>query len=99
MKHGESDSVDLELVEKGREDLQKITSSYRRQDIYNMDETALFYKLQPCHTLATSSINGQKVSKERITVALCMNADGSDKLKPIIINKLKFVPIIWILKN
>jgi len=54
-----------------------------------MDETALFYKLQPCHTLATSSINGQKVTKERITVALCMNADGSDKLKPIIINKSK----------
>ncbi len=89
IKHGESDSVDLEVVSNGREHLQKITSAYRRQDIYNMDETALFYKLQPCQTLATSSVNGQKLSKDRITIALCMNADGSDKLKPIIINKSK----------
>ena len=34
-------------------------------------------------------MTGTKQSKERMTIALCVNADGSEKLKPIIINKNK----------
>ena len=54
-----------------------------------MDETALFYKLLPCHTLSDKPVSGKKLSKERLTVAFCMNATGNDKLPPLVINKSK----------
>ena len=86
---GESGNVDVNLIKDSREALKKLTDGYEAKDIYNFDETALFYKLTPDTTLATNGINGIKQSKERLTVALCVNADGSDKLKPIVINKSK----------
>ena len=52
-----------------------------------MDETGLFYRLQPDKTLATKPVKGTKKSKDRITTGLCVNADGSEKLKPIVIAK------------
>ena len=64
-KHGECGSVDPSVVKAGRERLKEVTSKYERKNIYNMDETALFYKLLPCTTLADKSISGKKVSKDR----------------------------------
>ncbi|ELU11777.1 hypothetical protein CAPTEDRAFT_60213, partial [Capitella teleta] len=58
-------------------------------DVFNMDETALFFKLEPDSTLATAPVKGKKKSKERITVALCANATGSEKLKPLVIGRAK----------
>ena len=89
IKHGESASVSQEVVENGRKKMQEITSHYALSDIYNMDETGLFYRLKPGKTLADKPVSGTKNSKDRLTVGLCMNADGTDKLKPIIINKSK----------
>jgi hypothetical protein len=37
--------------------------------------------------LASRRIAGRKLNKERLTVALCANADGSHKLDPFIIGK------------
>ncbi|XP_046663035.1 jerky protein homolog-like [Homalodisca vitripennis] len=55
-----------------------------------MDETGLNFKLLPRKTLATAkekSAPGFKVSKERITVALCSNASGTHKLPLFVIGK------------
>ncbi|CAB5382754.1 unnamed protein product [Rhizophagus irregularis] len=52
-----------------------------------MDETGLFYRLEPDRTLATKRLSGRKKSKERLSIALCSNADGSHKLPPLIIGK------------
>ena len=38
-------------------------------------------------TLATKCISGRKKNKERLSIALCANADGSHKLNPLIIGK------------
>jgi DDE superfamily endonuclease len=54
-----------------------------------MDETGLFWKLQPDRSLATKQTSGGKKSKDRITVALCTNGDGSEKLHPWIIGRSK----------
>ncbi|RWR98655.1 hypothetical protein B4U79_10377, partial [Dinothrombium tinctorium] len=40
-------------------------------------------------TLATKRISGRKKNKERLTTALCCNADGSFKLPPLVIGKFK----------
>jgi hypothetical protein len=45
--------------------------------LYSADETAL--KGESCH--------GGKNSKERLTVLLSVNSDGSDKQVPIVIGK------------
>jgi hypothetical protein len=59
------------------------------RSIFNLDETALFYKLEPNKTLSIKGEQaiGKKQSKERLTVALCFNASGTEKLKPFVIIK------------
>ena len=58
------------------------------KDIFNVDETGLFYRMDANKSLTTSSdTKGKKQKKDRITVALCCNADGSEKIKPFIIGK------------
>lgn len=52
-----------------------------------MDETGLFYRMQPDRVLATKQLEGKKKDKERMTVALCTNGDGSDMLPPLVIGK------------
>ena len=85
--HREADSADPVLVIKGRLQLQEDLATYDSQDIYNMDETGLFYSLLPNSTLATGLVSGKKKQIERITVALCANATGTDKLIPLVIGK------------
>lgn len=43
-RHGESGEVDMVLVESERPNLKKILDTYELKDIYNMDETGLFYQ-------------------------------------------------------
>ena len=54
-----------------------------------MDETGFFYRLEPDATLAIGPVKGKKKNKERITVGLCSNATGADKLKPLLIARAK----------
>jgi hypothetical protein len=52
-----------------------------------MDETGLFYRMQADNLLATKQLEGHKQNKERITITICCNADGFDKLPLWIIGK------------
>jgi hypothetical protein len=52
-----------------------------------MDETGLNWKRTPDRTLATQSHSRTKKSKDRITIALTSNADGSEKFLAWIIGK------------
>ena len=85
--HGESASADMGVVTSSREQLKEDLSHYDPNDIYNVDETGLFYKLKPTSTLASGPVKGEKRSKERITVALCCNATGTDKIRPFVIGR------------
>lgn len=78
--HGEAASVSSEAVEKGRLELQQITSAYSKRDTFNIDETAFFYCMLPTTSISKSTIAGRKKVKKRLTVALASNADGSYKL-------------------
>lgn len=61
-----------------------IIAAFKPSDIYNADETGLFYKAKPDKTLHFS---GGKMSKDRLTIMFACNADGSDKRKPLVIGK------------
>jgi hypothetical protein len=49
----------------------------------------LFFNVLPDRTLAykVETCHGGKHSKDRLTVLLCVNSDGSDKQVPIVIGK------------
>jgi hypothetical protein len=84
---GECKSVDSSAVEEWRkEQLLKIFEGYEPKNIYNADETRLFFRLPPNKTLSLRGdpCNGRKNSKERIMVLLACNADGTDKLPPLV---------------
>ena len=66
--HGESASANTNDVDEGRQNLRRLLAEYDLKDIFNMDETGLFFRLQPDATLATAPVKGKKKSKERITV-------------------------------
>src|SRR6266516_5743718 len=82
---GEESSDDLNAITEALPLLKDKCTRYPPERIYNMDETGLFYRLEPDRTLATRRLSGRKKNKERLSVALCANADGSHKLNPLII--------------
>lgn len=62
------------------------------RQIYNADETGLYWKCLPSRTLAMKKeiqAPGRKASKERVTVLMCSNATGEHKLKLLVIGKSK----------
>lgn len=68
-----------------------LLSQFDPEDIYNADESSLFFKLLPGRTYAFrgEQVIGGRSSKDRVTLMLCSNMDGSDKLRPVIIGKVK----------
>lgn len=86
---GESAAVDDTLCDDWKEKLTDLTREYHPDDVYNADESGLFYKCLPDKTLTFrgDTCNGGKNSKERLTVLLCTNSTGTHKLKPLIIGK------------
>ena len=87
---GESSSVDQNSTTNW---LTSVWPNLRRQfsddQIFNADETGLFYKLMPDKTLKFKGENcsGCKLSKDRITVMVAANMSGTEKKKLLIIGK------------
>jgi hypothetical protein len=59
--------------------------------IHNADEAHLFFSLQPSKTLTflEEFCHGGMKSEHRVAVLLACNADGSDKLPPLVIGKYR----------
>lgn len=58
--------------------------------LYNADETGLFFRMLPDRTYVSAcekTAPGRKIQKQRVTVLLCANADGSHKNTPLVIGK------------
>lgn len=60
--------------------------------LYNADESGLFWKILPTKTYVSSqekSAPGTKTEKQRITFLCCANATGSHQLKLLVVGKSK----------
>nr|XP_020041453.1 tigger transposable element-derived protein 7 [Castor canadensis] len=84
----------LENVEPFRQKLSMIIKEEKLNlaQLYSGDETDLFWKSMPENTQASRKdicMPGRKINKERLSALLCANADGTHKLKSIIIGKSK----------
>lgn len=80
--------MDIDATDVWIEDLSLLLEVYEQSDIYNADETGLF-NLLPDRTLTLKgeSCHVGKRSKDRLTVLLCTNSDGSLKQMPLVIVK------------
>lgn len=85
--HGEGASAPLEDLDIMRENLRQKLKDYNPEDIFNCDETGLYWKMKPCRTISNGPVSGTKQSKERVTVLLTCNAVGNEKLPPLFIHK------------
>lgn len=91
---GEKLSTAPELIEPFVKELKEYISAngLLKSQIYNADESALFWKMLPNKTLAMGmerAIDGRKVLKQRITFMPCSNATGEHKMKLLAIGKSK----------
>lgn len=61
--HGEANSAPLEVLPQQRKFFQELLSNYELENIYNADETGLFYRMTSQQTLATGPVKGKKKVK------------------------------------
>lgn len=79
-----------ELVERSLPDLQQLTAMYQPRDVYNFDEFGLFYDLPPDRSAADAAAAATTGAKRRrLAIAVCVNADGSDKLEPLFVGRVR----------
>ena len=94
--HGEGAEVNKNdpVLLSALNDLYDIIKKYPPDCIYNMDETGLFFRHLPKYTLLmpyenVTAVRGKKKSKEKVTLVVCANADGSNKMPCCMIGKSK----------
>jgi hypothetical protein len=104
---GVSKDVDESVVSEYKPKLLELISSFEPKNIYNADETGLFFRILPTKSLAVKGgkCTGGKMYKERLTVLLCGNMVGEME-KPLVIGKaakprcfknlkINNLPVIW----
>lgn len=89
---GEKASADEESGNRFKVKLSNIIKDgdYLPEQVFNADESGLFWKKMPDRTFISKeerTASGFKASKDRITVMLCTNSSGTCKFKPLLLNK------------
>ena len=90
MKSGEGGGVDMDVVVAWRTgELKRILQEYASSNIYNCDETGLFWKMLPEKSLEFigEKQSGRKQLKTRMTLLVGSNMDGSDMMPLLAIGK------------
>lgn len=90
VRHGEAVSTDQKSAEDFATEFGACVHAqgYVPQQVFNCDETGLFWKKMPSRTFITKEEQkkpGHKPMKDRLTLLLCSNASGDFKVKPLLI--------------
>ena len=87
--YGEKASADFASAEQWKLRLSSLLQKFRSEDIYNADETGLFYRATPNGSLVYKyeALSGSKKAMDRVTVLCCSNMLGTDKRKLLVIGK------------
>ena len=104
---GEASAVSISVVSEWKDKLKVLLEGLLPCDIYNGDETSLFFRALPTKSLSLrrEKCSGGKMSKERSTVFLCANMAGKLE-KPLVIGKaakprcfkhldINKLPVVW----
>ncbi len=94
--HGEGAEVDKNdpKLLSALEELYSIIAQYDPENVYNMDETGLFFCLLPRYSIMMSnedisSTKGKKKAKDRVSLIVYANAFGTHKIPCVMIGKPK----------
>lgn len=84
-------------AEAGKEMLiiKQALQAYNQKDIFNRDETGLFWKMIPHWSLSTRILPGRKKEKAWISALFCCNADGSERPPIWFIGRAKNPHTFW----
>lgn len=87
---GEAASADTAAAERYPEKCANLVTDggYKPEQVFNADETALFWKRMPNKTFISKSEKfapGFKAAKDRVTLLLCSNASGDCVIKPLML--------------
>ncbi|XP_064100771.1 tigger transposable element-derived protein 1-like [Macrobrachium nipponense] len=90
VRHGEAASSDTKAAEAYVKEFKRLVNSekYLSQQVFNCDETGLFWKKMPRRTFITAeekALPGHKPMKDRLTLLFCANASGDCKVKPLLV--------------
>ncbi|XP_029460970.1 tigger transposable element-derived protein 3-like [Rhinatrema bivittatum] len=69
--------------------LPSLLSDYRPENIYKVDETAIFFREMPDRVLESSDVTGFNRAREYVTVITCANSTGSEKMRLLVIGRSK----------
>ena len=79
IQHGEAGSLQEEATTEMFA-IWHALSLYATQDIFNCDETSLYWRLTPDRSLSSQDLPGCKKEKSRISALFCCNSDASECL-------------------
>lgn len=90
VRHSEAASSDEKAAEVYIKTFSELIEAkgYIPQQVFNCDETGLFWKRMPNRTYITTEekmMPGHKPMKDRLTLALCVNTSGDCKIKPLLV--------------
>ncbi|BFZ12502.1 hypothetical protein BsWGS_15541 [Bradybaena similaris] len=90
VRHGEASSSDQKGAEEFVRKFEQLVKDegYIAQQVFNCDDTGLFWKKMPRCIYITEEekkMPGHKPMKDRLTLALCSNASGDCKIKPLLV--------------
>ncbi|XP_069940538.1 tigger transposable element-derived protein 1-like [Cherax quadricarinatus] len=90
IRHGEAASSDHKAAEKYVQEFKEYieTEGLKPEQVFNCDETGLFWKKMPSRTYITQeekALPGHKPMKDRLTLLMCANATGDCKVKPLLV--------------
>ncbi|EPY51118.1 hypothetical protein SPOG_05336 [Schizosaccharomyces cryophilus OY26] len=72
--------VNVEQLGESMVRIQDVASFFSKENIFNMDETGLFWKLLPNQAPSIEETGRAKRYKAKISIIMCANANGSEKL-------------------
>lgn len=91
--HGESNEAQRHAakpeVQEHMEELRQLASHYDAEDIYNVDQTGLYWRRLASSGLSSTVRGGAKLDKRRISAGLCCNATGTDRFQLWLVGKAK----------
>jgi hypothetical protein len=95
--HGEASDVDINAAEKPMNELRDKLREFSPENIFNMDETGLFFRTLPNRSYVLQDVDSRQfcrgsktlTAKDRVTLVLCVNSTGTCKIDPLMIGSAK----------
>jgi hypothetical protein len=88
IQHGEASSVPISAHEEMKS-VRTLCGEFLEEDIYNMDESGLFWRRSPHSGLSSYSQPGIKKDKTRVSIVVCTNCSGTDRVPIWVIGHAK----------